>query len=151
MILDFVKKNTIKDSNNCWNWQLSFSSNGYPQKRFNGKLGTVHRALLLELNKVSVSEIVRHTCHNKACCNPDHLVSGNHKDNYNDSAITHKKAAAKRRKTWEIDGVIYPTCRAAVEGTAISMNSVIKFTVNGVFNIEAYRASCKIAGTIPKI
>jgi hypothetical protein len=41
--------------------------------------------------------LVRHRCHNKICCNPDHLISGDNFDNYHDSEDTYKEAAAKRR------------------------------------------------------
>jgi hypothetical protein len=41
--------------------------------------------------------LVRHKCHNKVCCNPDHLLLGTDLDNYYDSVEVHRDADSKRR------------------------------------------------------
>ena len=49
--------------------------------------------------------VVRHTCHNPACVNPDHLLLGTHQDNVNDCI-----AAGRRAKTrpWRNKGKYMP-------------------------------------------
>ena len=95
--------------------------------------------------------IVRHTCHNRACCNPEHLDIGSHKDNWLDSASLHKEANEKKSSTWLVLGVSYPSIRKAQKATGISYASLVKFTVNGVFDVDAYRNGCYVANKQPKI
>lgn len=151
ILLDFVKENVTVAETGCWEWRLSFSSNGYPQKLVNGRIRTVHRALMEELGLVSPDEVVRHLCHNKACCNPDHLAAGSQAQNYRDSAERYKEANRKRRKKWTIGNTSYETCREMSAATGLPMSSVIKFTVNGVFDLDSYRDSCGKAGWKPKL
>lgn len=87
---------------------------------------------------------VRHSCHNKACCNPEHLSLGTPKENWEDSREIHKQASDSRRKVWLVDGVSYETCQSAVEKTGISIHSIIKFTKDGVFDRQAYEIGCRL-------
>jgi hypothetical protein len=86
--------------------------------------------------------VVRHRCHNKKCCNIAHLEAGTYSQNYQDSREVHALAAAKGRKTWIVNGISYQTCRDAVSKTGISMHSIIKYTVDGVFDNNAYLIGC---------
>lgn len=90
-------------------------------------------------------------CHNTKCCNPEHLQTGTHKDNYHDSEEVHKAAGERKRKVWTVNGVTYSTSREVVKKTGLSMNSVIKYTFEGVFNELAYIKGCKKANVTPKI
>lgn len=134
----------------CWEWNLSHNpSTGYGQ--IGKKPYTVHKLAFILYNGREPEGILRHLCHNKSCCNPNHLAEGNHKDNYEDSRGKYERANEGRRKQWSVDGVNYGTIREAVRATGICSNTMQKFTEDGVFNIESYRESCKIAGWIPKI
>lgn len=152
-LLDFVKENTNKQPNGCWDWQLSISSNGYPQKKVDGRIRSVHRALSEELGIVKPYQLVRHLCNNKRCCNPNHFFSGSYKENYEDSREIHEEASKRkrRRKVWTVNGVSYKTCREASIQTGICMNSIIKYTIDGVFDVEGYREACKVSRCIPKV
>lgn len=56
---------------------------------------TIHRLVaaekLLELDYFDIpsSLVIRHMCHNKSCCNPEHLKTGTHSDNTKDSRDYH--------------------------------------------------------------
>ncbi len=67
-----------------------------------------------------------------------------------DSKETHLKNSKKRRKTWVIKGIAYPTIREASKATNLSMSSLIKYTKNNIFDIEAYIQGCEKANKIPK-
>lgn len=151
MDIERILKNVTIDSSGCWIWKKSTNSAGYGQLTVNKKYWLAHRYALSCKQRVLDTDVVRHSCHNPRCCNPDHLSVGTHADNYQDSVVVHKKADASRRKSWIIDGISYNTVREATKQTGISTHSIIKFTVNSVFDIEAYRTACKKAGWVPKI
>ena len=90
-------------------------------------------------------------CHNPLCCNPDHLKTGTDRDNYHDSIEVHRAAQQKLRKKWSVNGVEYQTCKDAKEKTGLSYASLVKYTVDGVFDIESYRNACAIARWVPKV
>lgn len=148
-----IKRNTLEDpSTGCWVWQKSVTSAGYGQFTLKGKYWTAHRYAYTETyGDIPKGYVIRHTCHNTNCCNPSHLIAGTHKDNYADSLDTHSQADSKRRKTWNVQGKHYNTCRDVVKALGISMSAVIKHTVNGVFDVDGYRLACKKANSAPKL
>lgn len=56
-----------------------------------GKTQYMHRVVYCTHNGTTLEAIkglvVRHTCDNKRCINPAHLLIGTHKDNYNDARV----------------------------------------------------------------
>ena len=96
--MDKILKNIKLDDNGCWIWQKSVSGAGYGQLTVNGKYWSAHKySYTLKFGPVDSGTLLRHTCHNKKCCNPDHLVTGTHLDNWHDSRETHLGNASKRR------------------------------------------------------
>ena len=70
-----------------------------------------------------------------------------------DSKEVHQAAARKFRKIWIVQGVSYPTARHALKATRISAAALVKFTDadTRVFDVDAYRKGCRIAGWDAKI
>lgn len=147
-----ILDNIIEDSNGCWVWQKSCAGSGYGQLTVAGKYWQAHRYAYTHV-KGAIPEglVLRHTCHNPKCCNPDHLITGTDKDNWHDSKSVHDANYAKRRKKWSIDNQDYKTVREASEKTGIHVATIIKYTSNGVFNIEQYRTGCSKARVQPKL
>ena len=78
-----------RQDHQCWPWCGAFRGNGYGQitEFVNGKRRTraTHRlAWEFAFGQIPEGLVVRHMCHNPACCNPTHLLLGTHKDNFND-------------------------------------------------------------------
>ena len=70
---------------------------GYPRARVNGKLDRVHRHKYREhKGEIPDGLIVRHTCDNRMCCNPEHLLLGTTKDNARDRVERGRGAAGER-------------------------------------------------------
>lgn len=61
---------------------------GYGTYRYRGARGTAHRVVYCKTHNLLLADIkglvVRHTCDNARCINPEHLVLGTHKDNMQD-------------------------------------------------------------------
>ena len=99
--LNWVKSN-VEHVNGCWLWTKS-SSDGYGQfvhvdpKTKTSKSYRLHRYVYqMCVALVGSSDLVRHMCNNRLCCNPDHLEVGTHLDNYRDSQVTHRLSCAVR-------------------------------------------------------
>ena len=151
MNIDLIKNKIEVLPSGCWQWKKSTNSAGYGQLTVNKTYWLAHRYALSCVQDVLPTDVVRHMCHNPKCCNPEHLKIGTHQDNWHDSAAVHIKAQEKLRATWEVDGVLYGTCREAVSKTGVSMNSIIKHTKNGVFDKNAYIKACYISRCKPRI
>ena len=87
----------------CWNWtastQSGYGAYGY---RVDGTTKTpyihmtAHRFSYM-INKGPIGDLcVRHTCDNKLCVNPSHLILGTHKDNMRDMAIRNRSARGEK-------------------------------------------------------
>ena len=71
----------------CWNAGLhkgeSVNPRGYGQAWLNGKTIRIHREVFAAYNGYYPEEVM-HTCDNRSCYNPAHLVGGDHAANMAD-------------------------------------------------------------------
>lgn len=152
MDLQRILDNTTEDENGCWIWNRSRNSAGYGHFSEDGKAWLAHRYAYVCVNGyIDDGLVVRHKCHNTACCHPDHLQAGTNRDNYHDSLERHREACKKQRKTWIIAGVKYDTAREASAATGIHQGTICKYTYDGVFDIAAYRNGCRVNNVCPRI
>lgn len=70
----------------CWEWQRSKDSRGYGKCNVGGgKWERAHRVSYTVFKGVIPNGyVVRHTCDNTSCCNPEHLITGTMADNMRD-------------------------------------------------------------------
>ena len=153
--MEFIHNNVIIDPvTQCWNWNKSITSAGYGQFTRNKKYWTTHTFVYTQIyGEISKGNIVRHICHNRKCCNPNHLIIGTHKDNYNDSKDVHVKADNKRATGCTILGNHYRTLREATKILKISSLTLCKYIDKNtrIFNVDAYRVGCIKANRKPRI
>lgn len=123
---DFEKAQAkIEDKNNieikqfpemktpCWLWKKS-SQKGYGRISYRGKNFLTHKLSFLAFNYTyelpKGHKVVRHSCRQTLCCNPNHLKSGTYKDNVQDmvrdgtltQGENHPKAKYKNEEKKEI-------------------------------------------------
>jgi len=70
----------------CVNWSWGTNGNGYGSLRFNGKVDTAHRVVIMLYHGIELTSdnVICHHCDNPICCNLAHLFIGTHKQNSDD-------------------------------------------------------------------
>ena len=106
---DWIISTVIVDDNGCWNAR---SGNPYGRIFLGKKHLALHRVSYeLFVGEIPSGLILRHTCDNKLCCNPDHLVPGTRRDNSNDFYERNNSSWDRypngRRRNGMIDSEIY--------------------------------------------
>lgn len=85
---------TINSETGCWEWNGCLSSDGYGSGRIDGKSVRLHRwSYSYHVGPIPDGHEIHHTCRNRRCFNPDHLV-----------AITrtaHRQLPDRSKLSWE--------------------------------------------------
>lgn len=84
-------------------------------KRSAGKIVSVraHRVAYEVTNgPIPVGMVVRHLCHNRACCNPAHLVLGSHEENMADMTRSGRSLQGSRNPAAKLDEIDAANIRA---------------------------------------
>lgn len=78
----------------CWEWSGCRFSTGYGCVTVEGKNAGAHRVVWSMHNGMDVPDglLVRHSCDNRACCNPYHLSVGTVQDNSDDMVSRSRQA-----------------------------------------------------------
>lgn len=74
------------DAVSCWPFRGRRDPNGYGRLDYKGRPRLAHRMMyeLIHCKRLKPDEVVRHSCDNPPCCNPEHLLLGTQADNVKD-------------------------------------------------------------------
>ena len=68
--------------NGCWMWTGATVNSGYGKLKRGPVYWLVHRYVYTQVKgEIHPNHVVRHTCNEKLCVNPDHLITGTYQDN----------------------------------------------------------------------
>jgi hypothetical protein len=107
----------LDDEDACWTWQSYRSSDGYGHftvgryerndRNTNIKVRAHQAAFILSFGYLPA--VVRHLCDNPPCCNPKHLIAGNHASNVADRVSRNRSAIAEKngRAKLSVEQVLY--------------------------------------------
>lgn len=71
--------------NGCWEYNGSRTVQGYGRISVKGVTKKAHRVAYESVHgPIPEGMVIRHTCDNPPCVNPDHLIIGTHQDNADD-------------------------------------------------------------------
>jgi len=97
-----ILQNIFKDSNNCWNWQLSTSPTGYGQISTGSRTDKTRKTSLAHrvsyeifTRKIEQGLQIDHLCRNRTCVNPEHLEQVTPKVNNHRGNPSWKQEAAR--------------------------------------------------------
>jgi hypothetical protein len=81
----------------CWTWKGPTDTDRYGRASVLSKRMSAHRvAFQLANGPVPKQLVVRHTCDNRMCCNPAHLLAGSQQQNVQDRVDRNRSAAGER-------------------------------------------------------
>lgn len=83
MNLRDISSQCTKNSDGCWIWPGAKNADGYGVVRHSGTPTYVHKLTykLYTGSDAPARAVLDHTCRNRSCCNPSHLVPASSKDN----------------------------------------------------------------------
>lgn len=94
-------------------------ANGYRNKK-QYKLHRIIYADKIGVDIENLTDIVRHTCDNPRCINPEHLIGGTYKDNYQDMIERHRDNVPKGERHYR--STLTPEIIEEIKNTYIPFN-----------------------------
>ena len=108
-------------------------SDGYPRARVDGVLDRTHRHTYRKFKgEIPSGMIVRHTCDNRLCCNPDHLLLGTHADNARDRVERGRGAAGEKNGRSKLRNADVEKIRRLIAGGCRTSRIAQQFGVDAV-------------------
>lgn len=92
---EWLKKSIRECSDECIFWPFAKSSSGYGNITFEKKTDSPHRVAYYLTHNRWPMPYARHTCDNRLCCNPSHIVEGTARENVADMYSRNRQPSQK--------------------------------------------------------
>jgi hypothetical protein len=127
----------------CWEWQAAKKKDCYSIIYWNAEYRYyVHRvSYIIFKGLIPYGEIVRHTCDNKNCVNPNHLILGSHQDNSIDMVKRNRQSYQKlnTEAVKVIKWMLKYKPRRGLPQKLASLHNVSIHTIRGIKNNQNWR------------
>lgn len=113
-------------SSGCWEWPFNRNTRGYGHLSIGGRMQMVHR-LAFEREHGFAPQVCRHTCDNRSCFNPAHLLNGTYADNSRDMVERGRsRRGPLQRKAKLTEAEVLEIRRAHAAGEAPSISALAR-------------------------
>ena len=91
----------VEKTPTCWRWTAAIGAGGYGVSHWGRDVETAPRTAYRLFRGWSVpkGKVLRHTCDNRWCVNPDHLVVGTYRENLEDAVAAGRRTDIRRLLT----------------------------------------------------
>lgn len=132
----------VVKGDSCWGWSGAKTRNGYGDIYVNGKMIKAHRfSYEVHFGSIPDGMVIRHTCHNPECTNPDHLKIGNQADNMNDAIESGRIARGSRNPNAKlsVDDILSIRSDSRTNRAIAAQYKVDSSTVSDIKNRKTWR------------
>lgn len=135
LILRLLNRTEMGPPDQCWEWQGSVSEAGHGRIWVQGRVERAHRvSYRLFVGPIPPGDMVRHTCDNPPCINPNHLCLGSGAENVGDMMRRGRHRSGWAKLT--ADQVVDIRERLAMGMPKKDVSERYKITVDHVRRIE---------------
>lgn len=126
----FMEK--VEKTDSCWLWKAHISKRwGYGTfsagARRDGPIRAHRWAYAHFKGPIPEGLMVLHSCHNRACVNPDHLSLGTHRDNMNDMKAAGRSLAGGKVANARLDAVSVQVIRCVMATKVFTQDELAKW------------------------
>lgn len=131
----------IKKTDACWLWTAGTTRTkrhgyGYGKFYISGKRYVAHRMSYMLFNgPIPWDKLVRHTCDNKLCVNPDHLILGTKADNSED-AVKRGRVGCQKLNPEAVKVIKWMLKYKPKKGLAVKLAELYKVHPNTIYDIK---------------
>ncbi|MCC7061058.1 MAG: HNH endonuclease, partial [Burkholderiaceae bacterium] len=121
----------VNKTDSCWVWTGALLKTGYGSIRVNHKSERAHRiSYVLTHGSIPEGAILRHSCDNPRCVNPDHLISGTKRENTLDAIERGQHVTGERHKNAKLTAADVVTIRYALATGTTGRELAAKYKVD---------------------
>ncbi len=129
-------KSKLNVDTGCLDWLVPHNATGYGFVRHNGKNRGAHVVSWELANNASASGfVIMHTCDNRKCINPDHLVCGNDTLNMQDKVSKNRQAKGTDFKSSKLNE------QKIIEIIEKYMSGMSQLEISKLFGVDASHIS----------
>ena len=133
-----LAKTNFNPNSNCFEWLGALNTDGYPRAVVDGNSNAKLHRVVFELAKGFLPEVVRHSCDNPKCLNPNHLLAGTARQNTLDRHERGRNAKTRGRPSRKLVEQIWSD--RALGTTDLSRKyGMSKNVVKGIKSGKTYR------------